>query len=130
MQAKAFELSVDGRTTRSIGSELGISEHTAASYIRIEERRRADELQKRRDTAQARSIASYENIKQRALKRAGNVNEIIEAIKDGKSDARINDHSLDAALKAQERADKIQGLDAPTRLETGIQVLVNALDGK
>jgi hypothetical protein len=128
-QAKAFELSVEGRTTRSIGAELGISEHTAAAYIRIEERRRAEELKSRRDTVTARSIQAYERIKEKALKRAGVCDDIIEQIKTGSSDARINDHSLDAALKAQERIDKIQGVDAPTKLDLGMQLLQDALDG-
>lgn len=130
LQHKAFEMSVAGRTTRSIGAELGVSEHTAADYIRIEERRRADELKHRRDTVTARSIGAYEHIKERALRRAAVCDDILGEIKAGTLDAKVLDHSLGEAIKAQERIDKIQGVDAPTRLDVNIETLKNALDGE
>jgi hypothetical protein len=127
LQEKAFYHSIDGRSTRWIAAELKIGQRQAAEYVRIEERRRADELGERRETQTARSVQTYERIKQRALSKSDRYDDIVEQIRTGQSDAKVNDHTLDAAIKAQERIDKVLGIDAPSKVDIGLQSLLESL---
>lgn len=115
-QERVFELSVlEGKTYREIMAELGIASDTLVDDMRYEEARRADELAARRETALARSVAFYDTVKKKALNRADN------PLMPGDS-GRYAD-----ALKAQERIDKLQGLDAPTRVDVGVVGLLAAI---
>jgi hypothetical protein len=120
LQEKAFYFSLEGRSARWIANELGIGARQAGEYIRIEERRRADELGERRETQTARSVQTYEMIKQRALSKSDRFDSIIAQIDQGKSDAKVNDHTLDAAIKAL-------GIDAPSKVDVGLAALLESL---
>ncbi|MDB5069607.1 MAG: hypothetical protein JWM87_718 [Candidatus Eremiobacteraeota bacterium] len=129
-QEKAFLASViDGKSVREIAAELGVDKDTVVSDIRHEEQRRADENAERREADKARSIAFYETVARRALRRAEISDEILEQIRDGaECEKKVSDRSFDAALKARERIDKLIGLDAPTKVDLGLQQLMDALE--
>ena len=96
-----------------------LSMDTVVADIRHEEQRRADELGARRETEKARSVAFYESVQREGMRLAK------------KSDDAFMQplaRGLDSAVKARERIDKILGLDAPTKVELGIQSLLESLD--
>lgn len=129
-QERAFAMSVlGGQSVRDIAAALGIDKDTAAADIRHEEQRRADELGVRRENEKARSVAFYESVADLALKRAAVSDEILVQIRDGtECEKKVSDRSYGDAIKARERIDKILGVDAPTRVDLGLQQLLDALD--
>ncbi len=119
---------IEGKTVRALAAQFKISQETVISDIRHEEQRRADENASRRETDKARSIAFYERVGSRALKRAEVSDEILVQIRDGaECEKKVNDRSFEAAIKARERIDKLLGLDAPTKVDLAVQGLVEAL---
>jgi transposase len=127
-QEKHFNMSVlDGLTYREIKAKTGASLETIVADIREEALRRADELGDRRESEKARSVAFYESIKVKALRKSELNDKILEKILAGEG-GKVSDRSLEAALKAQERIDKIQGVDAPTKVDLGLQQLIDAIN--
>jgi hypothetical protein len=129
LQEKAFDFSVEGHSARWIAKELKITLATASKYIRIEERRHAAALAENRDQQTARSIRCYESIKTRAFRKAAISEDILEKIKGG-APAKLSEHYLDTAIKAQERIDRIRGVDAPLKIDAGYEKLVDALNAR
>lgn len=112
-QEKVFELSVlSGNTHRQIAVILHIDKMTVASDIRAESERRAGEIAERRETEQAQHVARLDDFYQQSM-----------ALR-----AAAGTGALGAAGKALEMRAKILGLDAPTRVEIGVQSLLDALD--
>lgn len=125
-QERVFELSVmQGKTMRAIAAELDIACETVTLDLRCEQERRSDEIASRRDQEKARAVEFYQKIIAKALVKS----ELYDTLLAERAGAKISDHSLDAALKARERIDKVLGVDAPTKVELGIQSLLDAIGG-
>lgn len=121
---------VKGMTIRAIAAELGICANTVVADIKCEADRRAAELAERRETERAASVAFYDDIAARALKKSDQYDTLVDqALANPELAARVTDRALDAALQARTRRDKILGLDAPTKVDIGIQSLLDALEG-
>lgn len=119
LQEEAFLLNVmEGLSCREIAERMGIDKDTAAKYIRVETERRAKELGGERDKHTARAVAFYSTVAAKAVKLAD------------KADAAFMQplvKGLDSAIHARERIDKLLGLDAPTKIDMGLQSLIDAL---
>jgi len=123
-QERAFMLSVtQGKSVREIGAELGIDKDTVASDLRREQDRRAEELGERRENERIRAVAFYESIIGRAIAQSDRLDALLAAGKGG-----FSDRSLDVAIAARTRIDKILGIEAPTRIDPGFDVLLAALE--
>lgn len=127
-QQKCFELSVlGGKTVREIAIELKIDKDTAARDIYAEQVRRRDENAQRVDFESARAIGFYERMIARSMKRADMADTLMASLLDSpqcdesgekrKGVQWVSDRSLETAMKARERIDKLLGLDAPTKVE-------------
>lgn len=125
-QEKVFLRHVGGETIRQIAADLRCSTATVTRDLRAEEARRADELAERRATETARAVAYYEEVA-RDAKRRGEFYDELLAERNG---AKVSDHTLDARIQARTRIDKLLGIDAPTKIEVGVQALVDALAPK
>lgn len=149
-QEKVFMLHLQGITTRALAKQFNCSQPTILSDLRAEETRRSAELGERREAETAAAIAVYRDIYRRALAKSDMYDEVlasamerVELIEKGAEEdslgekrrkvdyqaagIHVTDRSLDAALKAQERIDKIRGIDAPTKVELGVVGLIDAL---
>jgi hypothetical protein len=124
-QEKAFLLNViECRTIRQVAIDLGVSQETVISDIRHEMELRAKENESRREHDTAVSIARYQGVITKAEKKS----ELYDGI--AGAGGKVVDHSLDAILKAQERIDKLLGLEAPSRIDLGLSTLLEAIDPK
>jgi transposase len=112
LQEQAFYLSIEGKTCREIAKVLNIDKTTASKYIRAEEQIRADELAGRREAEKARRIARLQKLSK---------------IAEDKADIP-GSGALGACGKFEEMINRILGVDAPTKVEVGIQALVDALN--
>ncbi len=112
-----------GKSVREIGAELGVDKDTITSDLRHEQERRAEELGERREGEKVRAVTFYESIIGRAMAQSDRNDALLAAGKGG-----FSDRSLDVAIAARSRIDKLLGLDAPTRVDTGLEMLVAALD--
>lgn len=122
-QESAFMLSVTKvKSVREIGAELGVDKDTITSDLRHEQERRAEELGERREAEQVRAISFYEGIIAAAMAKSDRLDALLAAGKGG-----FSDRSLDVAIAARSRIDKLLGLEAPTRVDTSIEMLVAAL---
>lgn len=130
-QAKVFEYHVvEANTVRATAKQFSITTDTVISDVRYEAARRSDELAAKREHEKAVAVEFYSGIIRRALKRAKVSDDILDKIlSDPFFDAKISDRSLQDALNARERIDKIIGLDAPTKVDLGLQQLIDALGG-
>jgi IS30 family transposase len=133
-QERVFALSVmAGKSARAIALEIGVDRNTVMADLRYESRRRSTELGERREYEKARAIAFYEDIERRAIVKSDLWDEILRQVRDddgadvNAARKTVNDRSLDIAVKARERIDKLLGLDAPTRVEIGVQALLVAI---
>ena len=119
LQEQAFYLNVvEGKTCREIGDILKITKDSASRYIRAEAERRSSEIAADRERLKAESVAFYDEMAALGVELAK------------KSEGAFMQpliKGLDSALKARERRDKILGLDAPTKVDIGLEGLVNAL---
>lgn len=112
-QAQVFELYVSGKTLIKIARELGIgSLHTVIADIRAESELRAAENAKTRESDTALQLARLDNLYNEAT---------------GRFDLQ-GTSALPTAAKVLEMRAKLLGLDAPTKVEVGIQTLLNALE--
>lgn len=128
-QERVFALSVlYDRSVRAISVEIGIAQSTVITDIRREQERRSVELGERREIEKVRAVAFYEGVIGRAIRKSDANDELIaRAIADRTYDLRMNDRALESAIKARERIDKLLGLDAPTKIDLGLQTLLDAL---
>lgn len=125
-QEKAFHYSVvDGKTYREIALLLGCDKDTVTKDIRAEQERRSEEIAERREVEKARAVAFYERVIGKAMVKSDILDGLLLT-----PGSKVNDHSLEAAIKARERIDKVLGIDAPTKIDLGVQTLLDALDGK
>lgn len=123
-QEHAFSLSVmHGKSVREVAAELGCDKDTAAADIRREQDRRAEELGERRENERVRAVTFYEHIIGRAIAQSDRNDALLVAGKGG-----FSDRSLDVAIAARARIDKILGLDAPVRIDPGFDVLLAAIE--
>jgi hypothetical protein len=123
LREKAFYLHIEGHSYRAIGQILEIHPDTAGKYVRAEYELRVVEFDKNRDEATFRAWAFYESVKRRAIKRA----EAYDAAMGAGTAKGLSDNSFMAALKAQERIDKILGVDSPSKLDDSLRRLAEAL---
>lgn len=113
-QEKVFALRViERKTVREVAAELSISQETVISDERCELERRSAEIEERRETEKAAHLALIDNLYRESMASKG----------------LPGTGALGAAAKAIEMRAKILGLDAPTKIDHGLQELVNALDG-
>lgn len=103
MVGEAVAMSVRGATYTEISEKLGIARNTAAAWIKGEYAERAEHKDNLKEEAKAhyREIIraawqSYSAVDDRSLNKSGHLN---------------------AAIRAQERIDKIDGNEAPTQQE-------------
>jgi hypothetical protein len=104
LQARVFDLRVTKRWSLSnIGNELGITRNTAASYLHLEWER--NRLASETDIAMERtfSIQFYEYVREKYMARMD------------QPGAKGDEGRY--AMQAQERIDKLKGLDAPMKIE-------------
>jgi IS30 family transposase len=113
-QFQAYNLNVNrGYTIRQIAQALNVGQATVHQDIKLEGERRANELGERRATEIARAVNFYENVIQRAMRRADWADKHYAS----ESKPKFNCRALDVAVKARERIDKIIGLDAAQRVQ-------------
>jgi transposase len=125
-QEKVFDRNVMfGRTIRQLAAEFGISPETVISDLRHEEQRRSKENAARRSADLARSLSFYDGV----IAIAQEKSKLYDTLLGERDGAKISDHTLDAMLKARERQDKLLGLEAPTKVDLGIQALLAAIGG-
>jgi hypothetical protein len=114
-QEQVFELSVlQGKTIRQISAQLEITQETVIKDLRAEEARRSEELAAQRENAQARHLGMIDHLFERSMDLRG----------------IPGTGALGAAAKAVEMRAKILGLDAPTKVDLGVQALWDALTPK
>lgn len=120
LQEQAFYLNVvEGLSYRSIGERLNINKDTAHAYVRAESARRREDIEAAREDEQARSLAFYDHVAAKGIEMAAKADgPFMQPLIKG----------LDSAIRARERRDKLLGLDAPTKVDVGLQVLIDALD--
>ncbi len=114
-QERVFQMRViDRLTVRQVAAKLGISTETVLKDERAELERRAAEIEERREVEKAAHLALIDDLYKQSMLRKGTP----------------GTGALGAAAKAIEMRAKILGLDAPTKIEAGIQGLVAALNGE
>jgi transposase-like protein len=122
-QERCFRLSIEqNKSMREIALELGITNNTVASDIRAELERRHKENADQRKYEVTRAVAFYERMIALAL-----TFEPDEEDAEKDRIKRIPDRSINTAIKARERIDKILGLEAPTKMEIdSVQAMTRA----
>lgn len=144
-QARAFQMSVvEDKSIREIAADLGVDKDTINSDIRHEGERRAAELADQRDVEKARSIAVYRHVIKLALAKGERYDQVVKLITGeieidpdteqerqkkgtGGGKASVTDRTLGDIVAAQTRIDKLLGVDAPTKVDLGLQQLIDAL---
>lgn len=128
-QNDVYNRRIAGQTINEIADDLGIDRKTVMRDERCEGELRAKELGERRSTEKAKAVNFYEHVASRALKRANVADEILEKIRDNiEFEGKVTDRSLDTALHARERIDKVMGVEEAVKVDLGIQPLLDALD--
>lgn len=123
-QEKAYALHIEGLTYREIAEALKCDKDTVTRDIHAEWERRSSEIEERREFEKARAVNFYERVIGRAMKKS----ELYDTLLSERAGAKVTDHTLDSAIKARERIDKILGIDAPTKIDLGLEKLVQALE--
>ena len=114
-QEKAYHASVVLQMShRAIAKELKVDKDTIADDIRHESRARVEANAANREYNQANALAMLAEVIRRALRRD--------------SRGQVGDRSLDTIVRAQEQIHKLLGLDAPTKVEVGIQDFLKAFE--
>lgn len=112
-QEQVFKLRVLERmTVRQVAAKLKIAPETVTKDERAELELRASEIEDRRATEKAAHLAIIDDLYLQSMKRKGTP----------------GTGALGAAAKAVEMRAKILGLDAPTKVDVGLQKLVDALN--
>jgi hypothetical protein len=130
-QFRAYQLAVvEEKTVRELAEILGVAQCTVVSDIRHEAERRAEKIRADQDVEVAKSVSFYEGIIRMALQKGKIYDAMIaRALKDqtARLQAKVNDRTLDTALKARERIDKVLGIESPIKIDTGLSTLLDAL---
>lgn len=103
---------IEHLTVRQVAEKLGIATETVMAYEKAEQVRRVDEIASQREEQQANHLALIDDLHRSAM-----------ALRSVPGTG-----SLAAAAKAIEMRAKILGLDAPTRIDIGVQRLVEAFE--
>jgi transposase len=111
-QERAFALHLDGLTHREIAAAMGIDKKTVARDLAAEAERRADELHDRREAEAAIHLARLDRLYRRA--------EALERVP--------GSGALATCARVLELRAKVLGLDAATKVDVGMQGLLDALD--
>lgn len=145
-QERSFILSVvEGKSVREIAAELHVDKDTIVKDIRHESERRSAELADQREVEKARSIAVYRHVIKLALAKGARYDQVVKLITGeieidpeteeerqkkgtGGGKASVTDRTLGDIVAAQTRIDKLLGVDAPTRVDLGLQQLIDALE--
>jgi len=120
----------DGFSVRQIAAQLQINKDTVSLYIHAERTKRADDINADREARKTEAIGFYQGIKRRALRMHDTIQQTLETISEAtnyEGQLRIHEHYLSDATKAQERIDKIEGLDAPLKIDGTLRALSEAL---
>jgi hypothetical protein len=112
-QEKCFNLSIEqSKSTREIALAMKMSKTTVSDDIRAELLRRHTENASRREYETTRAVAFYERMIALALTFEP------DRIK------RIPDKSINTAIKARERIDKLFGLEGPDNAQQLMKIIV------
>lgn len=129
LREKAFTMRLDRASLRDIAKALHCNKDTAKILVDEELAIRAEERKAQRETDKEDSISFYEAVQKRALDQHDTELSILKKIDSGaRENAKVSTHALSDGIRAQERIDKIKGIDAPTKLDLGLQDLLGALD--
>ena len=101
-----------GLTVRQIAAKLKIDPGTVITDLRAEEQLRADETAEQRETMLARQLAVVDDLYRKSMAKAG----------------KPGTGALAAAAKALEMRARLLGLDAPTKVDVGLDKLLEALE--
>jgi transposase len=130
LRERSWYMHCDGFSVRQIAAQLQINKETVLLYIRAERTKRVDDINADREARKAEAIAFYQGIKRRALRMHDTIQHTLETISEAtnyEGQVRIQEHYLSDATKAQERIDKIEGLDAPLKVGGTLRALSEAL---
>ena len=112
-QAQVFRMNVmERKTVREIAKELDISQETVISDIRAEAQLRADERAQLREADMAIQVELTERLLDDSMRLAD----------------KPGTGALGAAAKAIEMRSKLLGLDAPTKIDAGLDAIMDALN--
>lgn len=103
---------IERRTVRAVAEEMGLCLQTVIDDCKAELQRRADELADRRETEKVEQLSMVEDLYLQSL-----------AMREVPGSG-----ALGAAGKALEMRARILGLDAPTKVDVGLQKLFAAFD--
>lgn len=103
---------LERKTVREVAAEMDLSLQTVVDDCKAELERRAQELEERRELEKAAQVALVEDLYLTSVAMRG----------------VPGSGALGAAGKALEMRAKLLGLDAPTKIDIGLQGLVTALD--
>jgi hypothetical protein len=111
-QERVFELRVIERmTVRQVAAAMKIDQKTVIADERAELQRRADEIAGRREVEQAAHMAMIDNLLQTSRRNA----------------SIPGTGALGAQAKALEMRAKLLGLDAPTKVDVGMEKILEAI---
>jgi hypothetical protein len=128
-QIDVYRRHLAGETIDAIAIDLKVNRKTIMLDLKVEGELRAEELGDRRSTEIARAVDFYTDIIRRCLERAEVSDEILVKIRDNYAfEGRVSDRSLQEALNARERIDKVLGVEAAVKIDVGMQPLLAALD--
>jgi transposase len=114
-QEHVFTLNViDGLSVRAIAKQLGVDRKTIQSDLAHEARRRADEIEQRRDTEQATHLAKLDHVFQRGLELA----------------TKPGAGGLAAAAKSLELRARVLGLEKAPKADPATDALIAAMNGR
>lgn len=109
-QEKVAALRLHGLSTRAIGKELGVSHVTILKDLKVI-----------REIWQQRMAQSYE---EHVAERLARIDQLTEALRDGVE--RGDWKYIDQAIKLEDRAAKLLGVDAP--VEHRVNITIDAID--
>ena len=125
----SWQMHCDEVSVRHIAAQVQINKETVSLYIRAERTKRADDttptqrLARRKPSASIRaSNGGYCGCTTRS-----HTLETISEVTDYEGQVRIQEHYPMDATKAQERIEKIEGLDAPLKMDGTLRALSEAL---
>lgn len=122
-QERIFMASVMGeQSVRQIAARESVSPMTVRADLRREYERRAAELGSRREFELVRAISTYEFVIAEAVRKSN----LYDGI--AREGRWVSDGTLQTLINARTRIDRLLGLDAPTRVDVGLQALLDAME--
>lgn len=110
-------------SVRRLAKEFGVCKETVEADIRHESARRADEIAKRRETELARAVSHFEFVSAEAYRSHLRLMKVLEE----RPTARISDRYLEVMVECRAKIDLLLGLTTPTKVEVGLDILLQAL---